>query len=69
MGKLKLQDTKRSYLHVGIFGFVIGLVTELLNLLPGDGLLGASSIAGSFGFWIFTTTFIIDVYYISELLE
>lgn len=61
MKKIKLQDTKRSYLCVVAFGFIVGLVTELVNLLPHDDLLGASSIAGSFGFWIFTTTLVIHL--------
>lgn len=59
MKKIKLQDTKKSYIKVIIFGLIIGIVTELVNLLPNSDILGWSSIAGTFGFWIFTTTFII----------
>ena len=59
MEKIKLKDTKKSYIKVIIFGLIIGIVTELVNLLPNSDILGWSSIAGTFGFWIFTTTFII----------
>ena len=59
MEKIKLKDTKKSYIKVIIFGLIIGIVTELVNLLPNNDVLGWSSIAGTFGFWIFTTTFII----------
>lgn len=59
MKKIKLQDTKKSYIKVIVFGLIIGIVTELVNLLPNSDILGWSSIAGTFGFWIFTTTFII----------
>lgn len=59
MEKIKLQDTKKSYIKVIVFGLIIGIVTELVNLLPNSDVLGWSSIAGTFGFWIFTTTFII----------
>lgn len=59
MEKIKLQDTKKSYIKVIVFGLIIGIVTELVNLLPNSDILGWSSIAGTFGFWIFTTTFII----------
>lgn len=59
MKKIKLQDTKKSYIKVIVFGLIIGIVTELVNLLPNSDVLGWSSIAGTFGFWIFTTTFII----------
>lgn len=59
MEKIKLQDTKKSYTKVIVFGLVIGIVTELVNLLPNNDILGLSFIAGTFGFWIFTTTFII----------
>ena len=59
MEKIKLQDTKKSYIKVIVFGLMIGIVTELVNLLPNNDVLGWSSIAGTFGFWIFTTTFII----------
>lgn len=55
----ELRNTKESYLKVTIWGLVIGLITEACNLLPNDGLLGLSSIAGSYGFWIFTTTFVV----------
>lgn len=55
----ELQDTKKSYMKVLIWGLIIGLITEACNLLPNEGLLGLSSIAGSCGFWIFTTTFVI----------
>lgn len=56
---MKLKHTKKSYIRVIYFGAIIGLITELLNLLPNDDLWGWSSIAGSFGFWIFSTTFVI----------
>lgn len=59
MEKIKWQDTKKSYIKVIVFGLIIGIVTELVNLLPNSDVLGWSSIAGTFGFWIFTTTFII----------
>lgn len=59
MDKVKLEDTKKSYIKVIFFGLIIGIITELLNLLPNSDLLGLSSIAGTFGFWIFTTTIII----------
>lgn len=59
MEKMKLQDTKKSYIKVIVFGLIIGIVTELVNLLPNSDVLGWSSMAGTFGFWIFTTTFII----------
>ncbi len=59
MEKIKLKDTKKSYIKVIIFGLIIGIVTELVNLLPNNDVLGWNSIAGTFGFWIFTTTFII----------
>ncbi len=59
MEKLKLKDTKKSYIVVVIFGFVVGIITELVNLLPNNDLWGLSSIAGAFGFWIFSTTIII----------
>lgn len=59
MEKIKLKDTKKSYIKVIVFGLIIGVVTELVNLLPNNDVLGFSSIAGTFGFWIFTTTFII----------
>lgn len=59
MDKVKLEDTKKSYIKVIFFGLIIGVITELLNLLPNSDLLGLSSIAGTFGFWIFTTTIII----------
>lgn len=59
MEKIKLQDTKKSYVKVIVLGLIIGIVTELVNLLPNNDVLGWSSIAGTFGFWIFTTTFII----------
>ena len=59
MEKIKLQDTKKSYIKVIVFGIIIGIITELVNLLPNNDVLGVSSIAGTFGFWIFTTTFII----------
>lgn len=55
----ELKNTKQSYIKVAIWGLIIGLITEACNLLPNDGLLGLSSIAGSYGFWIFTTTFVI----------
>lgn len=56
---MKLKHTKKSYIQVICFGAIIGLITELLNLFPNDDLWGWSSIAGSFGFWIFSTTFVI----------
>lgn len=56
---MKLKHTKKSYIQVICFGAVIGLITELLNLFPNDDLWGWSSIAGSFVFWIFSTTFVI----------
>lgn len=56
---MKLTHTKKSYIHVIYFGTVIGLITELLNLFPNDDLWGWSSIAGSFVFWILSTTFVI----------
>lgn len=56
---MKLTHTKKSYIQVLCFGAVIGLITELLNFFPNDDLWGWSSIAGSFGFWIFSTTFVI----------
>lgn len=59
MEKIRLQDTKKSYIKVIMFGLIIGIITELVNLLPHNDVLGLSSIAGTFGFWIFTTTFII----------
>ncbi len=59
MEKIKLHDTKKSYMKVIIFGLIIGIVTELVNLLPNNDGLGLSSIAGTFGFWIFTTTLVI----------
>ena len=55
----KFKDTRESYIIVSVLGLTIGIITELVNLLPNDGLWGLSSIAGSYGFWIFTTTFII----------
>jgi hypothetical protein len=57
--KFKLEDTKKSYLLVTVFALGIGFLTELINLLPSDDFWSASSIAGTFGFWIFTTTFVI----------
>lgn len=59
MKKIKLQDNKKSYIKIIVFGLIIGAVTELVNLLPNNDMLGLSSIAGAFGFWIFTTTFMI----------
>ena len=56
---MKLQNTKKCYIKVIVFGLIIGIVTELVNLLPNNDVLGLSSIAGTFGFWIFTTTFMI----------
>lgn len=56
---MKLKHTKKSYIQVICFGAVIGLITELLNLFPNNDLWGWSSIAGSFVFWIFSTTFVI----------
>lgn len=56
---MKLKHKKKSYIQVMCFGAVIGLITELLNLFPNDDLWGWSSIAGSFVFWIFSTTFVI----------
>jgi len=53
------NDTKKSYVIVVFIGLVIGFITEGVNLLPNDDFLSASSIAGTFGFWIFTTTFVI----------
>lgn len=61
MEKIKLHDTKKSYMKVIIFGLIIGIVTELVNLLPNNDGLGLSSIAGTFGFWIFTTTLVIHL--------
>lgn len=55
----KFKDTRESYIIVSVLGLTIGIITELVNLLPNDGLWGLSSIAGSYGFWIFTTTFVI----------
>lgn len=46
-------------MQVLCFGAMIGLITELLNFFPNDDLWGWSSIAGSFVFWIFSTTFVI----------
>ena len=48
MEKIKLKDTKKSYIKVIIFGLIIGIVTELVNLLPNSDILGWSSIAGTF---------------------
>lgn len=56
---MKLKHTKKSYIQVICFGAVIGLITELLNFFPNNDLWGWSSIAGSFVFWIFSTTFVI----------
>ena len=56
---MKLQNTKKCYIKVIVFGLIIGIITELVNLLPNNDVLGLSSIAGTFGFWIFTTTFMI----------
>lgn len=39
-----------------VIGLAVGVVTEASNLLPNDGLLGLSFIAGAFGFWIFSVT-------------
>ncbi len=61
MEKIKLHDTKKSYMKVIIFGLIIGIVTESVNLLPNNDGLGLSSIAGTFGFWIFTTTLVIHL--------
>lgn len=56
---MKSKYEKKSYIQVICFGAIIGLITELLNFYPNDDLWGWSSIAGSFGFWIFSTTFVI----------
>ena len=49
MEKIRLQDTKKSYIKVIMFGLIIGIITELVNLLPHNDVLGLSSIAGTFG--------------------
>ena len=56
---MKSKYAKKSYIEVICFGAIIGLITELLNFYPNDDLWGWSSIASSFGFWIFSTTFVI----------
>ena len=56
---MKSKYAKKSYIQVICFGAIIGLITELLNFYPNDDLWGWSSIASSFGFWIFSTTFVI----------
>lgn len=56
---MKLTHTWKSYVRVLLFGAVMGILTELLNFFPYNDLWGWSSIAGSFVFWIFSTTFVI----------
>jgi hypothetical protein len=34
MNILKLEDNKRSYIKVIIFGLLIGFMTEIINSLP-----------------------------------
>lgn len=56
---LKKKKSKSIDIISLLLGLSAGIVTELLNLLPNNDLFGFSSIAGSFGFWIFSTTLVI----------
>lgn len=57
---MKFENRPRSYLCVAALGLGAGLLTQLLNLFPYDTLWSLSSIASAFGFWMVTTTLVID---------